>query len=60
MFMLKLFVCINHLLVHRLWNQPCDANKLNDKFQEQLVQTNQQLETKWMIMTKEKDKRLHV
>ena len=48
------------LLVHRLWNQPWDANKLNDKFQEQLVQTNQQHETKLMIITKEKDERLHV
>ena len=48
------------LLVHRLRNQPCDANTLNDKFQEQLVQTNQQLKTKWMKVTKEKDERLHV
>ena len=48
------------LLVHRLQNQPCDANALNDKFQEQLMQTNQQAETKWMKITKEKEKRLHV
>ena len=48
------------LLVHRLQNQPCDANILNDKFQEQLMQINQQLEIKWMKITKEKDERLHV
>ena len=49
------------LFICRLLNQSSDdTNKLNDKFQEQLVQTNQQFETKWKRITKKKDERLHV
>ena len=42
-----------------LQNQLNDAIKRNGKFHEQLVQTEQQVEAKWIDHVKEKDKRFN-
>ena len=42
-----------------LQNQLNDAMKRNEKFHEQLIQTEQQVEANWMDRIKEKDKRFN-